>query len=72
MLPSPRSLVHGQQPAESKEDLDLHFNEWALALVNHFFGPHMAGKRTRLTVNREFLNEEFGYIGGYRGLISSV
>lgn len=29
----------------------------------------MAGRRTRLTVNRAFLDEEFGYLGGYEGLL---
>lgn len=48
------------------------YNGWAVALAKHFFGPHMSGKRTRLTVNREFLNEEFGYIGGFDGFISAV
>lgn len=49
-----------------------HYNEWATALAKHFFGPHMSGKRTRLTVNREFLNEEFGYLGGFEGFISAI
>ena len=48
------------------------YNRWAIALAKHFFGSHMSGKRTRLTVNREFLNEEFGFIGGVEGLITSV
>jgi hypothetical protein len=52
--------------------LSKHYNEWANALTRYFFGPHMAKKRTRLSVNREFLNEEFGYLGGLEGFISAV
>ncbi len=48
------------------------FNDWALALANYFFGPHMAGKRTRLSITEGFLNEEFGYLGGYAGFIAAV
>jgi hypothetical protein len=48
------------------------FNEWATALLKHFFGPHMSGRRTRLTVNQKFLNEEFGFLGGVKGFLSAV
>ncbi|MDB4741405.1 hypothetical protein OAG67_01865 [bacterium] len=48
------------------------YNDWAIALTKHFFGPHMAGKRTRLTVNEQLLNEEFGYLGGFQGFVSAV
>lgn len=48
------------------------YNEWAIALTKHFFGPHMSGKRTRLTVNSQFLNEEFGFLGGVEGFLAAV
>lgn len=52
--------------------MEENYNEWAIALTKYFFGPHMSGKRTRLTVNREFLNEEFVYLGGCEGFLYAV
>lgn len=45
---------------------------WANTLIDRFFGSHVAGRRTRLTVTRSLLDEDYPHLGGSTGFLNAV
>ena len=48
------------------------YDKWLEGLSSYFFGPHMAGKRVRLTVDGQFLDNHFSHIGGSEAFINTL